>query len=198
MINSTSQYIQAVDTIYQTGETTEHSFRGVLETLLNTFLPKLKKNSVPVQIINEPKRKEYGAPDFELRKGDAIISFIETKDLFDKDLRGENDKAHKEQFDRYKKAINTIAFTDYLEFVLYEKGEETLSAKIAERIDGHIVPTEDEEQISAFTKLLSKLIEATPQPINSAKILAETLAAKAKVIAKILSIALSKTTCWRN
>ena len=120
MTNSISQYIHAVDTIYQTGETTEHSFRGVLETLLNTFLPKPKKNSVPIQVINEPKRKEYGAPDFELRKGDTIISFIETKDLFDKDLRGENNKAHKEQFDRYKKAINTIAFTDYLEFVLYE------------------------------------------------------------------------------
>lgn len=193
MINSISLYIQAVDTIYQTGETTEHSFRGALETLLNTFLPKPPKNSVPIQIINEPKRKEYGAPDFELRKGETIISFIETKDLFDKDLRGENDKAHKEQFDRYKKAINTIAFTDYLEFVLYEKGEETLSAKIADKKDEHIVPTEDEEQISAFAKLLSKLIEAKPQPINSARILAETLAAKAKVIAKILSIALSKT-----
>lgn len=43
MTNSISLYIQAVDTIYQTGETTEHSFRGVLETLLNTFLPKPKK-----------------------------------------------------------------------------------------------------------------------------------------------------------
>ena len=139
MMNLISQYIQTVDTIYQTGETTEHSFRGALETLLNSFLPKPKKNSVPIKIITAPKRKEYGAPDFELRKGDTIISFIETKDLFDKDLRGENNKAHKEQFDRYKKAINTIAFTDYLEFVLYEKGEETLSAKLAERKDGHIV-----------------------------------------------------------
>lgn len=43
MINSISKYIQTVDTIYQTGETTEHSFRGALETLLNSFLPKPKK-----------------------------------------------------------------------------------------------------------------------------------------------------------
>ncbi len=35
MMNLISQYIQTVDTIYQTGETTEHSFRGALETLLN-------------------------------------------------------------------------------------------------------------------------------------------------------------------
>ena len=118
------QYITSVNDIYQTGETTEHSFRGSLETLLKSMLPKSKKNQTPINVINEPKRKEYGAPDFELRKGDVIISFIETKDVFDKDLRGQNDKVHKEQFDRYKKAINTIAFTDYLEFVLYEKGED--------------------------------------------------------------------------
>ena len=111
MINSISKYIQTVDTIYQTDETTEHSFRGALETLLNSFLPKPKKNSVPIKIINEPKRKEYGAPDFELRKGDTIISFIETKDLFDKDLRGENNKAHKEQFDRYLKSATIIQYT---------------------------------------------------------------------------------------
>ena len=193
MTNFINQYIQAINTIYQTGETTEHSFRGVLETLLKSLLPKPNKNTATIQIINEPKRKEYGVPDFELRKDDTIIAFLETKDLFDKDLRGENENAHKEQFDRYKKAINTIAFTDYLEFVLYEKGIEILSAKIAERKDGHIVATSDEKQLSQFSKLISKLIEAKPQPISSASVLAETLAAKAKVIASVLSNALAKT-----
>ena len=193
MNNLINQYIQRIDEIYQTGETTEHSFRGTLETLLKSLLPKSKKNATAIQVINEPKRKEYGAPDFELRKGDDIISFLETKDLFDKDLRGENDKAHKEQFDRYKKAINTIAFTDYLEFVLYEKGVETLSAKIAERHEGHIVAISDEKQLAQFSKLISHLIEAKPQPISSASVLAETRAAKAKVIAGVLSKALAKT-----
>lgn len=186
------QYITSVNDIYQTGETTEHSFRGSLETLLKSMLPKSKKNQTPINVINEPKRKEYGAPDFELRKGDVIISFIETKDLFDKDLRGQNDKVHKEQFDRYKKAINTIAFTDYLEFVLYEKGEEILSARIAELQGNNIVPVSDAQQFSNFQKIIQILLEAKPQPIKSAKVLAETLAAKAKIIASILSKALEK------
>lgn len=185
-------YVESVNTIYQTGETTEHSFRGSLETLVKSVLPKTKKNQTPINVINEPKRKEYGAPDFELRKGDVIISFIETKDLFDKDLRGQNDKAHKEQFDRYKKAINTIAFTDYLDFVLFEKGEEILSAHIAELRENTIVPTSDSQQLSNFQKIIETLLEAKPQPIKSAKVLAETLAAKAKIIASILSIALEK------
>lgn len=186
------QYITSVNDIYQTDETTEHSFRGSLETLLKSMLPKSKKNQTPINVINEPKRKEYGAPDFELRKGDVIISFIETKDLFDKDLRGQNDKVHKEQFDRYKKAINTIAFTDYLEFVLYEKGEEILSARIAELQGNNIVPVSDAQQFSNFQKIIQILLEAKPQPIKSAKVLAETLAAKAKIIASILSKALEK------
>lgn len=42
-MNLISQYIQTVDTIYQTGETTEHSFRGALETLLNSFYLSLKE-----------------------------------------------------------------------------------------------------------------------------------------------------------
>lgn len=136
-----SLYVESVNNIFQTGETTEHSFRGSLENLLKAVLPQNKKNQPVIRIINEPKRKAYGAPDFEIRKGDVIISFLETKDLFDKDLRGIDDKKHKEQFDRYKKAINTIAFTDYLEFVLFEKGEEILSARIAEQIEGEIVLT---------------------------------------------------------
>ena len=187
-------YIESVNTIYQTGETTEHSFRGSLEVLVKSMLPKAKKNDTPINVINEPKRKEYGAPDFELRKGEVIISFIETKDLFDKDLRGQNDKAHKEQFDRYKKAINTIAFTDYLDFVLFEKGEERLSAHIAELHDNNIVPTSDAQQISNFQEIIDTLLNAKPQPIKSAKVLAETLAAKAKIIAAILSKALEKNT----
>ena len=37
------QYITSVNNIYQTDETTEHSFRGSLETLLKSMLPKSKK-----------------------------------------------------------------------------------------------------------------------------------------------------------
>lgn len=193
-----TQYIQSVNAIYKTGETTEHSFRGTLESLLKSYLPKQKKNLPSFQVINEPKRKGYGAPDFELRRGDIIVSFIETKDLFDKDLRGQNDKKHKEQFDRYKKAVNTIAFTDYLEFVLFEKGEETLSARIGELSNGEIVPISDPKQLSDFAEIIKRLLESKPQPIKSAKVLAETLAAKAKVIAGILSTALTKTGSNRS
>ena len=114
-------YVAMINDDYQSKETTEHSFRGILQNLLKKMLNMGVKKEFQVAVINEPKRKDYGAPDFELRKNDVAIAFLETKDLDDNDVRGT--KKHKEQFDRYKKAVNNIAFTNYLDFVLYENGE---------------------------------------------------------------------------
>ena len=187
-------YIESINTDFQTNDTTEHSFRGALQALLQTILNEGKKGKEKdkIAVINEPKRKEYGAPDFELRRDDIAISFIETKDLGDKDLLGASDKKHKEQFDRYKKAITTIAFTDYLRFFLFENGELSLSATIGEIKDKKIVVTDDEQQISLFLRIVGKLGDAKPQPIRSAKLLAVVMANKAKLIANILNQAMEK------
>lgn len=192
-----STYIANIDKSYSTGESTEHSFRGdfcmLCKSILNASVNTKKSNqSETYQIINEPKRKEYGAPDYVVLKGDTAIAFIEAKNIGDSDLRGENDKKHKEQFDRYKKAISTIAFTDYMTIILYENGEETMSATIAKIENGHIVQSEDVMQFSNFEKVLYKLAQATPQPIKSARDLADKMARKAKLVANILHTAMTK------
>ncbi len=194
-----SQYIALVNKNYSTHETTEHSFRGefkmLCETALNGEEANLCKNAAKSErytLVNEPRRKAYGAPDYELLKGDAAIAFIEAKNIGDSDLRGLNDKKHKEQFDRYKKAISTIAFTDYLNIVLYENGEETLSACIGKVEEGKVVLNDDEQQIECFEKIMQRLGKAEPQPIRSASTLAEKMAVKAKLIASILQNAMDK------
>lgn len=187
------KYIESINEDFQTKETTEHSFRGALQALLRNVLNDgVKKDKDKITVINEPKRKDYGAPDFELRRDDIAISFLETKDLGDKDLLGTNDKKHKEQFDRYKNAITTIAFTDYLRFFLFEDGELALSATIGEIKDNTIVISSDEQQISLFLQILEKLGDAKPQPVRSAKLLAEVMANKAKIIADVLNQAMEK------
>ncbi len=187
-------YIESINADFQTNVTTEHSYRGALKVLLQNILNegRTKKETNKIAVINEPKRKEYGAPDFELRQDDIAISFIETKGLGDKDLLGTNDKKHKEQFDRYKKAITTIAFTDYLRFFLFENGELSLSATIGEIKDNEVVLSDDEQQISLFLQIIGKLGDAKPQPVRSAKLLAIVMANKAKVIANILNRAMEK------
>lgn len=86
MKETLSIYIDLLNKNYSTHETTEHSFRGefkqLCETSLNgeyTILCSSMGNTERYTLINEPRRKSYGDPDYELLKGDAAIAFIEAK-----------------------------------------------------------------------------------------------------------------------
>ena len=189
-------YIDTINRDYHTGVATEHSFRGPLQNLLRALLnDETRKGKPKIAVINEPKRKSYGAPDFEFRRDDIAIAYLETKNLGDTDLMGKDSRGHKAQFDRYKRAVNLIAFTDYLRFILYENGEQTLTATIGEMRDGEIVASTDERQLADFLRIIYTLGHAEPQPIHSAKLLAEAMAAKAKVIATVLGRAMEQDGC---
>lgn len=190
LVYDIEEYVAQINHDYESKDTTEHSFRGKLQNLLLKMLNDGANDANKVDVINEPKRKVYGAPDFEFRKNDVAIAFLETKDIGDRDVRGI--KKHKEQFDRYKMAVNNIAFTNYLCFVLYENGEEVLSATIGDIVSGQIEVTQDQEQLSNFEKIISRLGQAKPQPIRSANLLARAMAAKAKIMADILNKAMEK------
>ena len=187
------KYISDVNEYYVSNVATEHSYRAPLQNLLTQLLGGNKKRKV--SIINEATRKDYGAPDIEFRRDDVAIAFIETKKIGDLDLLGQNSKQHKQQFDRYKNAVNLIAFTDYLRFYLYKNGEQVLSATIGRIENKEVVINDDEQQIGNFLKIVYELGHAEPQPIRSAKLLAEVMAGKAKVIASVLNtaMALNKT-----
>lgn len=200
MIEKIKQYITGINEIYSTGEATEHSYRGefkrLIETALNSNLSKKAKEKYVV--VNEPKRKAYGAPDYELLKGETSIGFIEAKQIGDNDLRGKNLRKNKKQFDRYKDAVSTIAFTDYLNIILYENGEETMSACIGTIEGNHIIINENEEQLNNFFKIIQILGKASPKPIKSANILADRMAKKAKLIASILENAMNVEESYRS
>lgn len=185
MNSNITTYIEELNKVYQTQQATEATYRGILQNLIKTLLPK-------VTIIHEPKRSAYGVPDYKILKNGIAISFIETKNLNDKDLKGEKEKLHKEQFDRYKSALNTIVFTDYLTFHLYENGELTSSANIANIVNQTIIATEDEKEEAVFLKIVQTLGNASPQKITQAGKLAEIMAAKAKLIATIIGNAMSE------
>lgn len=185
--NDIADYVDHLNDIYKTNIATEHSYRPALKGLLETILNQgKKKEKNRIKVINEPTRKDYGAPDFEFRCDDIAISFLETKKPGDTDLLGLNSKKHKEQFDRYKRAVKTIVFTDFIHFHLFEDGEQTLFASLGEINNNEIIFNDDEQQLSCFEKIVDTLSHAEPQPIRSAKMLAQTMATKAKIIADIL------------
>ena len=182
MIEHISAYVKNIDKRYQTGQTTEHSFRGDLQQLI--------QDCTGFVVINEQKRIVCGMPDLALYKHDIALAFIEAKDLNDGDLDGK--KKNKEQFDRYKASLDTIIFTDYLDFHLYKEGELLTQVQLASIQNGHIVL--NEEAVPRFVSIIEHLLMAQPQKIASPAKLAKLMADKARIMAKAVELTLAQDT----
>ena len=86
------QYIDNINKRYKLGNATEHTFRGDLQTLIESLV-------TDIRATNEPKRQSCGAPDYILTKKEIPVGFIEAKDIGDKDLDGAKKTGNKEQFE---------------------------------------------------------------------------------------------------
>ena len=181
------QYISELNQQYRTGVAREHSYRPALKDLLQALLPKMV-------VTNEPAHIECGAPDYIVsRKKDNLpVFFVEAKDVGDTDLDGKNKKLHKEQFDRYKQALDFIIFTDYLDFHLYEYGEFIDSVRIAEIKGSKIIGIPEAEE--KFNGMIQHLGSSAIQSITSAPRLAKLMAGKARLLANIIEKAMNDET----
>ncbi|HNV88160.1 MAG TPA: N-6 DNA methylase [Methylotenera sp.] len=175
------QYIGIVNQRFQAGNATEHSYRGDLQQLLYTLLP-------DVDITNEPKRIECGAPDYIIsRKGkDIPIGYIEAKDV-GVEL---GSKLHKEQFDRYKAALDNLIITDYLQFHFYRQGLLVASCEIGELSSGKV--SANPHKFDEFTNLIKDFALVITQSIKSPSKLAGMMAAKARLMANVIYQALQE------
>ena len=180
------EYISTVNQKFRAGNATEHTYRGVLEQLMQSLLPKLR-------IVNEPKREKCGAPDYIASRKDGMpVFYIEAKDIGDNDLDGRNPHGHKEQFTRYKQALDYIIFTDYLDFHLYEHGEFVDSVRIAEVKGDKIVAINENEE--KFLNLIEHVGNNAIQRITSASRLAKLMAGKARLLENIIEQAMNDET----
>ena len=176
MIEIIKAYIQDLNRQFQTGITTEHSFRPALKQLI--------ENCTKLKVVNEQSHINCGAPDMTILRQNLAVAYIEAKDLEDGDLDGR--KKNKEQFDRYKASLDTIIFTDYLDFHLYEHGEWVQSVRLAE-IQGNKIRLSDAER---FIGLMEHIRVAQIQRITSASKLAQIMAGKARLLRDIIEKAL--------
>jgi len=178
------QYIDELNKQYKTGIAREHSYRPALKDLLQSLLPKMV-------VTNEPAHFECGAPDYIIQreKDHLPVFFVEAKDVNDNDLDGRNKNGHKEQFDRYKQALDYIIFTDYLDFHLYEQGMFVDSVRIAEIKGDKIVGIAESEE--KFIGIINHLGDSAIQRITSAPRLAKLMAGKARLLANIIETAMN-------
>nr|WP_315210965.1 type ISP restriction/modification enzyme [uncultured Flavobacterium sp.] len=182
------QYITKINTLFQTGNAREHSYRGDLQNLLMAILP-------DVLVTNEPARVACGAPDYVLTRKDIPVGYVEAKDI-GVDLK---DKKLKEQFDRYKAGLTNLIFTDYMDFHFYKDGQFVTKIEIARlqfpssggvtegrggSSGAEIIPIP--ENFDQFKNLIKNFAETISQTIKSPTKLAQMMAGKAKLMADVI------------
>ncbi len=189
------KYLDDIDRKRKTGKAREHTYRGILETLLETLIPSSTA-------VNDGEQIDCGAPDFNIidRESGLTIGYVEAKNIGVGDLEGKKATGNKEQFDRYKAALDNIAFTDYIDFIFYKNGERIDSVSIAEIAGDGIRPLPD--NFGKFVSLITELGKASPQNITSPTQLAQLMAAKARLLQvaaqKFLSTAKANgTRLWK-
>jgi predicted helicase len=173
------EYVEIVSKRLQSGISREHSYRGDLETLIRELVKE-------IEITNEPANvTDCGNPDYIITKGKIPIGYIEAKDI-GKDL---NSKSYKEQFGRYKKALDNLIITDYIWFQFFQNGELVHEIKIGEIEDNSVKPIP--ENFSKFENLIKDFSTHIGQTIKSSKKLAEMMAGKARLLQDILERAIT-------
>lgn len=169
MSQNATSYIFEISEQYKTGRAGEHAYRPALAKLIKSLDPKLG-------VVNDPKRTEYGAPDFIFVKGELIAGYAETKDInidLDKTIKTE-------QLERYLGYSNLI-LTNYLEFRFFRNGQPYGDPIILGKIEGNTVKIID-ESASTLENAIKDFLTAQPEAIKSGIRLAKIMGGKARRI----------------
>jgi predicted helicase len=192
---SIREYLGKVEQYYRAGKATEHTYRPALQGLLEGLDGR-------VTATNEPKRVKCGAPDYVIERGSGAtrltIGYVEAKDIdvgldaIERDARLSEPKTREgEQLKRYLRALDNLAFTNYLEFRWYVQGEKRMTAALsslaAPRADKRL--PFDKERAQEVAKLLGAFLEQQPEPIRKPQELAQRMARLAHMIRDIIILA---------
>ena len=174
MSEAVTNYLTEVNKKFQSGIAREHAYRGLFETLIQSFLP-------TITVTNEPSSvTDCGNPDFVLMQKDIPVGYIEAKDI-GKDL---NHKSFKEQFTRYRNALDNLIITDYLYFQFFQNSELVHEIRLADIVDNEIIFKA--ENFTQFENLIRNFTSFVGQTIKSPKKLAGMMAGKARLLQNIL------------
>lgn len=173
-----SQYLKQIKKQFDSGISTEHSFRGYLKDLIETLTP-------GILATNEPTHISCGAPDYIITKNKIPLGYIEAKDI-NADLENKN---YKEQFDHYKNSLENLIITDYLTFQFFKEGKFVTSAQIGKIENKKLIPID--ENFPHFISLIKDFCSYTGQTIKTAQKLSQMMAGKARLLANIIENALN-------
>lgn len=169
-MNPIPEYLRKIEKDLTAGNATEHTYRSALKTLIESL-------GTDISATNEPKREQYGAPDYIVSKAAAPIGYIEAKDI-GKPL---DVIEREEQLKRYRQGLHNLILTDYLEFRWYVWGEHRLTARLARVAEnGRLKAVKNgAEEVAA---LLHEFLHSRVAIINNPRELAVRMAALARLI----------------
>ena len=173
MNNNIEQYGKNIKQRFKTGISTEHSYRGDLQNLLQNLIKGIK-------ITNEPKRQKCGAPDYIIQRKEVPIGYIEAKDI-GVDL---NKIEKSEQLKRYKKSLDNLILTDYLEFRFIKYGEKVKTIRIVDTENNKFNILS--ENFESFITHINDFCSFKGQTIKSAEKLAKMIAHKARMMEEVI------------
>ena len=176
------EYIDKLNRRFKLGNSTEHTFRGDLQYLIEDLIPH-------VSATNEPAGQKCGKPDYVLMRNDIPLGYIEAKDVGEKDLEGK--KINKKQFDRYKFALNNLIFTDYLSFHFYRDGERNGEIVSIGKIENGSIIAIPENFATFIDRIKDFCAAKGTQTIRSSKKLSAMMAGKARLLSNIIELALN-------
>lgn len=183
MTNLIQRYLDNIIKEFQTWRATEHSYRPALKELLENI------NS-NILATNEPSRVACWAPDFIITDKKNIPRwYIEVKDIIPNIL---DDKKNQIQIAKYFdwELWYNFVHTDNIEFRFYRNAELVETVKIAEIQNNKIIiKTENFEKLE---ELIKNFLTFKTQTITSSKKLSEIMAWKARMIKRVIYLALIK------
>ena len=167
-------YLTTVENTLKAGNATEHIHRPALKALIESL-------DLHVTATNEPRRIACGAPDYIVSRDQFTVGYVEAKDV-GKSLP---ETERTDQLKRYRRALDNLILTDYLDFRWYVDGELRQEARLAARTSGGKLKAEKGGP-NAVEALLQNFLAHRPQAINSPKELAERLARLTHIIRRRL------------
>lgn len=173
-------YIKQIEQALKAGNSTEHTHRPALKSLVENLRAK-------VTATNEPQRIACGAPDFIVTQKDFPLGYIEAKDVsVDLDRTEDSD-----QLLRYRASLNNLVLTDYLEFRLFRSGELVKTARVATpQKNGSLTrqPAGEADLQSLFEAFFDSKVPSISDPRE----LAERMARGARLIDDIIKQAFAR------
>lgn len=168
-----ADFISKVTNTYSSGHAREHSYRPALKEMFEKI--------TELDVINEPKRSEYGAPDFiflkpSVSKEKLVVAYAEAKDI-DIVLQ---DVVGGEQMTRYY-GYSNIILTNGLEFRFYKNATAYCEPIVIGELQGDKIVA-DEQYFNLLEDTIRDFIKESKEPIKSGNTLAKIMAGKARRI----------------